>query len=162
MKFGKNVLIGVVLAIAVLSVSVFYFSGKQIPATGSAVDASLQSTPSATSTSSATQTTSTTRTIMATISHSQGYYFEGESATDPTTITVNKGDTVKIITNDLNPSHNHGITIDAYGINQVTSGNPTITFVADKAGTFPIYCKTCLDGPLGAHPWMTGTLIVNG
>jgi len=161
MKFGKNILIAIILVIAVLAVSAFYFSGRQIPATGSAVGASLQTATSQTSTSSATQTSSI-RTIMATISHSQGYYFEGKAAIDPTTITVNRGDIVKIITNDMNPSHNHGITIDSYGINQVTSGNPTITFVADKAGTFPIYCKTCLDGPLGAHPWMTGTLVVNG
>ena len=98
---------------------------------------------------------------MAKISHSQGYYFTGDSATDPTTITVNKGDIARIITNDLQPSHNHGITIDAFGVNVVTSNDPTIQFVANQTGTFKIYCGPCLNGPLGAHPWMVGTLVVN-
>lgn len=154
MKFGKNILIAI-LVIAVLGGAAYYFSGQQSHVTGNAVTDSVQA---ATSTSSSS---GPVKTIMAIISHNSGYYFTGDAATDPTTITVNKGDVVKIITNDENPSHNHGITIDAYGINQITSDNPTIQFTADQSGTFPIYCKPCLDGPLGAHPWMKGTLVVN-
>jgi len=160
MKIGKNILVAVVLVIGVLAVSSFYFSyysRNQSNYTGNAVTDNAQ----AASTSSSSTTSGNVKTIMAIISHNAGYYFTGDAATDPTTITVSKGDVVKIITQDENPSHNHGITIDEYGINQVTSSNPTIQFTADKVGTFKIYCKPCLDGPLGAHPWMTGTLVVN-
>ena len=89
-----------------------------------------------------------------TIDHGGGY--------SPNKITVSKGDTVKILAISNQPSHIHGITIDAYNINVAVLKNSfadpdVIGFVADKSGSFEIYCKTCLDGPLGAHPWR-GTL----
>ncbi len=91
------------------------------------------------------------------IDHSGGY--------SPNKITVDKGDTVKISAVSNQPFHEHGITIDAYNINKVvlkgSADSPeVIEFTADKAGTFEIYCKTCETGPLGAHPWLKGTLEV--
>ncbi len=88
----------------------------------------------------------------------------------PDTIEVNKGDTVKIdaVTSPRTANHNHGITIDAYGINQAvltedTAKPQVITFIADKAGEFDIYCKTCWDGPFGRdHPEIHAKLIVKG
>jgi plastocyanin len=90
---------------------------------------------------------------------------------DPSTIEVSLGDTVRI--NALSApgtgvesgfSHNHGVAIDEYGINVATTSEVTptsIDFVADKAGTFTIYCKTCWDGPFGhQHPDIRATLIV--
>lgn len=152
---GKTALIGLsVVILAAVGLFVFFTQFGQTATGNSAATGNTVAVAPTTSASG------TVREIQATISHSDGYYFQGDAATDPTTITVNKGDTVKIITNDLNPSHNHGITIDGYGINQVTSSDPVIQFTADKTGTFKIWCQTCLDGPLGAHPWMVGTLVV--
>jgi heme/copper-type cytochrome/quinol oxidase subunit 2 len=78
----------------------------------------------------------------------------------PETITVLKGDKVKLILNNTDEM-DHGLAIDAYGINKVVKGHETITieFVADKAGVFEFYC-TIPCGP--GHSQMTGQLIVLG
>lgn len=92
---------------------------------------------------------------------------------DPAEITVNKGDAVVILA--TTPSgqewHKHGLAIDEYNLNipvqASDSANPVkIDFVADKVGTFKIYCKTCNDedgwkGKTGDdHPEILATLIV--
>lgn len=83
----------------------------------------------------------------------------------PFGITVKKGDRVRFLaTSDL-LKHNHGVTIDEYGINEIISTedekNPkVIEFTADKSGTFRIWCKTCLTGIFGPHPGMEATLDV--
>lgn len=62
----------------------------------------------------------------------------------PSTITVKKGDTVKIHAVSKIPGENsvHGFAIDAYKIQEVadTKGKD-FQFVADKAGIFPIRCQ---------------------
>ena len=106
----------------------------------------------------ATQTTSVqAKEFRITLDHSSGY--------TPNKISVNMGDTVRILAISNQPSHNHGIAIDAYNINKAVlknsfSDSEVIEFVANKAGTFDIYCKTCESGPLGPHPLMKGTLEV--
>ncbi len=76
---------------------------------------------------------------------------------DPSTITVNEGDTVKLnVTSEDVP---HGISIAAFGVSQTLSPNSTktIEFVADKAGTYPIVCSVaCGSG----HSSMKATLVV--
>ena len=71
---------------------------------------------------------------------------------NPVKITVNKGDTVRILatTGAGQEWHKHSVTIDEYSINAVVqttdTNNPVkIEFVADKSGTFRIYCGTCND-----------------
>ena len=91
-----------------------------------------------------------------TIDHSGGY--------SPNKISVNNGDTVKILVISNQPSHPHGLTIDAYNINKIVTKssftNPdSIEFVADKIGSFEIYCKTCEENNW-SHPWLKGTLEV--
>lgn len=92
---------------------------------------------------------------------------------EPSTITVNKGDKVKILA-VAGPGtgwHKHAVTIDEYGINQAVrtedDKNPqVIEFTADKTGSFRIYCGTCDDadgfgkGVKGTHPAIQATLIV--
>ncbi|MBI1978649.1 MAG: cupredoxin domain-containing protein [Candidatus Aenigmarchaeota archaeon] len=83
----------------------------------------------------------------------------------PNDITVNLGDTVRILAITTDPSHNHGIAIDGFRVNKVVSktspSNPEIIeFIADKPGIFEIYCKSCSSGPIGSHPWLKGTLEV--
>ncbi len=84
----------------------------------------------------------------------------------PATITVHQGQVVRV---DFQPTDNglgvgHGFAIDGYDkdvfINGSLVGRPkSVTFRADKAGTFTFYCATqCSTGPL--HPHMKGTFVV--
>ena len=93
----------------------------------------------------------------------------GHTFYNPVTITVERGQTlvIKAVAAQGTGSHNHGITIDEYSINEAVTteaaSNPVIIrFNANKPGTFNIYCKTCWDGPFGrGHPDIKATLIVN-
>lgn len=103
------------------------------------------------------QTTNQVKEFRVIISHT-GY--------NPNVFTVKMGDTIKFLATAAPGTgfHNHGITIDEYGINQAVTSetNPiTIQFVANKVGTFSIWCKTCWDGPFGrGHPDIRATLVV--
>ena len=63
----------------------------------------------------------------------------------PSVIAVEQGDTVKLTLKNQVPgaSNQHGFTIPAYNVVEVvTRGEPkTVTFVADKAGTFQYSCQ---------------------
>lgn len=75
----------------------------------------------------------------------------------PSTITVKKGDTVKL--NLLSEDVPHGFSLAAFDINETLTPGKTITveFVADQAGTFNFICNVvCGSG----HSGMTGQLIV--
>ncbi|MDP2750763.1 MAG: cupredoxin domain-containing protein [Nanoarchaeota archaeon] len=76
---------------------------------------------------------------------------------DPSTIEVNKGDTVRITLSSSDVGH--GFALKEYGISETFSKGETKTveFVADKEGTFTFYCNVyCGSG----HGDMKGTLIV--
>lgn len=76
---------------------------------------------------------------------------------EPSTITVNKGDTVKLTVTSTDVKH--GISIPDFNVKaDVDAGQSvTVTFVADKQGTFPFRCSVlCGDG----HREMTGMVIV--
>lgn len=78
-------------------------------------------------------------------------------AFEPSTVTVQKGDTVTIHLESLDAQH--GLFIDGYDVNiQAEPGKSAqVTFVADKDGKFKFRCSvTC--GPL--HPFMIGELTV--
>lgn len=75
----------------------------------------------------------------------------------PNQITVNKGDTVKIIFQDSDGHHN--LSIDGYNVQTQTidSGQTSeITFIADKTGSFQYYCSV----PTHKDRGMVGTLTV--
>jgi plastocyanin len=75
----------------------------------------------------------------------------------PTALTVNKGDTVKITFK--NTGGNHDLKIDEFnaGTKILSSGQEeTITFVANKAGSFEYYCSVGSHRAMG----MKGTLTV--
>lgn len=75
----------------------------------------------------------------------------------PGTISVNKGDMVKIIFKDDDGTHN--LVIDGYNLstNVINGGSSDlIQFVADKNGSFEFFCSVGSHRDLG----MTGTLIV--
>lgn len=84
----------------------------------------------------------------------------------PDTLRVKQGQVVRI---DFQPTDNglgvgHGFAIDGYDksafINGALVQRPkSVTFLADRAGTFTFYCATqCSTG--GLHPKMNGTLVV--
>ena len=77
---------------------------------------------------------------------------------EPDTITVNKGDTVRMSVESIDARH--GIVIPAFRINEVLEPGSTveIEFVADRAGTFDFSCSV----PCGSgHKSMKGQLVVN-
>lgn len=76
---------------------------------------------------------------------------------EPSTITVKKGDTVKLTITSIDVPH--GFSLPDYGINQTVEAGQTTTvqFTADKTGTFTFACSIfCGEG----HSDMKGTLIV--
>ncbi|MBE2910534.1 Sec-dependent nitrous-oxide reductase [Anoxybacillus sp. FSL W8-0382] len=79
----------------------------------------------------------------------------------PDVIEVNEGDKVFIhLTNiDRDEDITHGFAINKYNINiEVQPGQTnTVEFVADKAGTYPIYCTNFCSA---LHQEMTGYLLV--
>lgn len=76
---------------------------------------------------------------------------------EPNTITVNKGDTVKLIVTSVDVDH--GIGIKEYNIRQNVIAGKTeiIEFIADKQGTFTFYCSVYCGE---SHKAMKGQLIV--
>ncbi len=75
----------------------------------------------------------------------------------PNTISVKKGDKVKITFKNANG--NHDFRIDEFGVNSgiIKAGEQkTIEFTADKAGTFEYYCSVGTHRAMG----MKGTLKV--
>lgn len=61
---------------------------------------------------------------------------------EPETLTVHKGTTVKLTVENKSPI-SEGVTIDGYGIQEIIKAgeSKTISFVADKAGAFTIWCQ---------------------
>ena len=77
----------------------------------------------------------------------------------PSTITVNKGDTV--IVNITSQDVQHGFALPDFGVNETVDAGQTtrIEFVADKSGEFTFFCSVfCGSG----HSTMKGKLVVNG
>ena len=76
----------------------------------------------------------------------------------PDTITVNKGDTVKLNIESVDVAH--GIAIPEFGVSNkdlVPGKTVNVEFVADKTGTFNFFCNVqCGSG----HGGMRGTLLV--
>lgn len=75
---------------------------------------------------------------------------------NPSTITVNKGDTVKITV--INDGGTHNLFIRDYNerTDIISSGSRILEFVADKTGTFDMWCEVGTHRSLG----MEGQLIV--
>lgn len=76
----------------------------------------------------------------------------------PATMTVNRGDRVRIIFN--NQSGTHDLVVEGYNVRtKILSGgqSETIEFVANQSGSFEYYCSVGNHRQMG----MKGTLIVN-
>jgi len=81
----------------------------------------------------------------------------GQFAYSPSTINVNPGDTVTIqlVSEDVV----HGLYVDGYGasVEADPGQTATLTFVADKAGSFRFRCNVSCGA---MHPFMIGKLNV--
>lgn len=76
---------------------------------------------------------------------------------EPSTITVNKGDRVRITL--VNTDTSHGIAISEFGFDLRAGAGEikSAEFLADKEGTFNFFCSVyCGDG----HPEMSGKFVV--
>src|SRR5581483_6421859 len=104
-------------------------------------------------------TTNSTTTVI-TGTNTKSFTIHGQDFSfSPNQISVNKGDTVKITFVSDNGSHD--LVVDGYNArtNVLTTGkSQTITFLADKAGSFQFYCSVGNHRQMG----MTGTLVVKG
>lgn len=97
-----------------------------------------------------TATTTTTAAKEFTV-HGGSYYFK------PNQITVKKGDTVKLTF--INDGGFHDFVINELNVKTDIIGSgksQTVTFTADKAGTFQYYCSVGNHRAMG----MVGTLVV--
>lgn len=75
----------------------------------------------------------------------------------PATMTVKKGETVKIVFKNANGIHDFVIDEFKVATNKIQSGQEeTVTFVANKAGSFEYYCSVGTHRQMG----MKGTLTV--
>lgn len=78
---------------------------------------------------------------------------------EPNTITVNKGDKVRLKVKSTDVTH--GIAIDEFNVNKRIEPGKTVDveFVADKTGTFIFYCSVFCGN---RHSEQIGKLIVSG
>lgn len=107
--------------------------------------------------------------IKATHSSQSGYYFlsqssgavkgsrGGSSALNNPTYELSKGEleSIHVINEDQETHSKHNLNIDAFNVHTRDLGyfeSQTITFIADKTGTFEYYCSL--------HPEMKGQIIV--
>lgn len=146
----KKIVVGVVLLLFVAGAGILLLSnqaGKNTktlsPGTQQAV---VSPTVMATTTPSSTQSAVREFTITA-----QNFSFT------PKQIAVNKGDTVKITFKNVDGFHD--FMLDAFQVasKKISAGQEdVVTFIADKAGSFPYYCSIGNHRAMG----MEGTLTV--
>ncbi len=150
----------IVIVLILLAIVVFFvFKNKQAAAptlqndnaeTNPALDGSGTSAPLE-STAPGSQNSSTPASIKEFTVTGANFSFS------PSTITVKKGDTVKINFKDIGGNHN--FVLDEFGVTMpfLKGGEEkTVEFVADKTGSFQYYCSFGTHRAMG----MVGTLIV--
>lgn len=112
-----------------------------------------------TTTPTSTISTSTRTGVATTTASVKSFTITGSNFSFiPTTITVSKGDRVRITLK--NTGGLHDLKIDAFNVATAKlngGSSETIEFVADKAGSFEYYCSVGNNRALG----MKGTLVVN-
>ncbi len=143
---SKTLWIGVVIAAIIIIAGAFIYSHNS-----SSVQSSQNSGSSQGSDSGVSTVTSESSSSAGNITEKVITIDASRFQFNPNSITVNQGDHVKIIVNNMDTTH--GIAIPDFNV----VGIDSVEFVADKTGTFPFHCPTiCGSG----HRSMTGTLIV--
>jgi plastocyanin len=157
-NYSRGVIIGIVAVATAISLISFYAINSMIPVNGKSP---VLSPP---------------RNIFVKASHSPqtGYIFVSQSSgtvkglrgsggsggysTNPT-YTFNKGgvESVHMINEDYETHSKHNFNIDQFNVHTKDLGyfqTQTVTFIADKEGTFRYYCTI--------HPEMKGNVVVHG
>ena len=151
----KTIVIGVIAAVVILGIGIWIYTGMNGAATSQILpettsDTTTTSPPAATPPVAAPQPQASGSEKDFTVT-GQNYSFT------PSALTVNKCDTVKITFKNANGYHD--LRLDDFNVatTRISSGEEaTITFVADKTGSFEYYCS------VGDHraAGMKGTLVV--
>lgn len=157
---NRNLLIGLVVVLVILAAGGYYLSQKNSAAPATTSTDTTEMSPSdmasmTPATDSSTPASSESATMVDGVKTftvtSQGLKFT------PTTLTVKKGDKVKITYH--NNVGNHNLTIDEFNAKTPTIGagqEASIEFTADKTGDFVYYCSI----PGHRQAGMFGTLTV--
>jgi plastocyanin len=139
----------IVLAIVVVLGGGYYWYTSQN-------DMDMDMTP--TDTNTQTNTNTNTNTTGSTNPTTKEFTITGSNFKfAPANMNVNEGDTVKITF--VNESGTHDLRVDGYNVGTKTlqaGQSETITFLADKTGTFEYYCSIGQHRQMG----MKGTLTV--
>ena len=156
-KQGMNpmFIVGIVVLLLLIGGGVFLSMRKTTPSQQTMQKVVTPTAVSATTPTEAMQQatpTAMTATAKEFTVHGGSFYMK------PSLITVKKGDTVKITF--INDGGFHDFVLDAFNIKTDVMGSgksTTVTFVADKVGSFPYYCSVSNHRAMG----MQGTLVVN-
>jgi plastocyanin len=164
-------LLALIVAIIVIGGGYYWYTTQQTPAATddtsamndmNNMDSTAGTQPDTTADTASSSTPGTGVTVGASAGVSTGTVKEFTITAKnfsfaPATMSVKKGDTVKITF--VNSQGFHDLRVDGYnvGTKQLNGGaQETITFVADKAGTFEYYCSVGNHRAMG----MKGTLTV--
>lgn len=137
----------------------FWFSGpSEAPTTGDTTPVATSTTTGGAGSFTTLPAPAASSTTPAATSMVKEFTVTGKNFSfAPNTITVNNGDTVKITFK--NESGFHDLKIDEFNAatKQIQAGaQETITFVANKTGSFEYYCSVGTHRQMG----MKGTLVV--
>lgn len=159
-KNGMNPMLiaGIVVVVLLIAGGIFVASKKSSSTseeamhTATATPTMVPTTMPSVTSKAATPTAMVQGTATESITVDGGnYYFK------PNKITVKKGDSVKITF--VNDGGFHDFVLDGYNVKTDIIGSgksQTVTFTADKAGTFDFYCSVGNHKAMG----MAGTLVV--
>lgn len=147
-KLMNNKIIWAIIIIIILGVGGWYYSKSKISENVGSVDSSMPVPNAGTKSAEAVVETVATKEFTVT---GKDFSFS------PNSITVSKGDRVKIILK--NEQGFHDLRVDGFdvGTEQIKAGGESsFEFVADKAGSFEYYCS------VGSHraKGMVGALVV--
>lgn len=147
-KYQSTILIIAIIVVIVIIILL----GKKQPGTVVTPEPMAETTTSETTTPPIVEATVSAGTNQKKFVVDGGnYYFK------PDTLTVNKGDEVTITFKNIGGMHDFKIdAFEAATKRLATGSEETITFTADKAGSFEYYCS------IGSHRQMgmKGTLVV--
>jgi plastocyanin len=149
MIFSKGMIIAIGVAAAVVSIIVYLGIHSLVPVNG---NSPVFAAP-------------TNTFIKGTYSPQSGYTFISQSTSsgrnslpigyNSPTITLKQGELESIHMINEDTSSKHNLNIDAFKVHTNNLGyfqSQTITFIANKAGSFPYYCTI--------HPQMRGLVVV--
>lgn len=168
----QNTIIAIVLALVVLGGGYYYFMGSSTPTpieetTETPVETGMPVPETETASTTEMEVSSSTSSTEAgaagaaagaATSQVKSFTVEGSSMKFvPATMTVKKGDTVKVTFKNVNGFHDFVIDEFKVKTKQFQSpGEEVVEFVVDKAGSFEYYCSVGKHREMG----MKGTLTV--